>query len=203
MSQLISLHFRIRDTLFTCDMDRATGKCVICQGDILFREQMSSLQAVCSNQALAQRLRRDGFAILETQKTWNHPPWLKSSPCFWFSLVAPVAACQRVHFWKGSWRGLGFAAGCFHIKWPPMEWKGSLLFPSCGWHQSLLTLHSHAFSVFLGSEGEKSNTEVASKAGPWGSWWRALSPVIDGPDFSITLEEQATGRVVCSRIVPN
>lgn len=77
---------------------------------------MSSLQAVCSNQALAQRLRRDGFAILETQKTWNHPPWLKCSLCFWFSLVAPVAACQKVNFWKGSWKKLGFAVGCFLYK---------------------------------------------------------------------------------------
>lgn len=36
VSQLISLCFTSRDTLFTCDMDRANGKCVACQGDILF-----------------------------------------------------------------------------------------------------------------------------------------------------------------------
>ncbi len=45
----------------------------VCQGDILFWKQMTSLKVVCSNQALAQRPKRDGFAILDTQKTWTSP----------------------------------------------------------------------------------------------------------------------------------
>lgn len=187
-------------------MDRARMANTACAKETFcFEGKWLPFYAVCSNQALAQRPRRDGFAILETQKTWNPPRWLKSSVCSWFSLGGTSLSCGGMSESKLLERVLrGTWLWCFPIEWPPMEWKGRLSPVPVLWMASIPPVSCLPRILSFSSElREKPNTEVASRAGLWGSWWRAQSPVIDGPDLSIASEEQASGRVVYRVIVPN
>lgn len=144
------------------------GGCVVCQGDILF-------WAVCSNQALAQRPRRDGFASKDLKPCMVIKE-LSLLLVFSVAPVSPVVACHKGNCWIGSWRGLGFGVCLFSYRVSPNGIQRKIvacLHPVDGIHPSSLFSSTHSFPSSLVKK-----LDTASQA----SWWRALSPVIDGPD---------------------
>jgi len=175
-----------------------------------FQSKLLSLKLFARLKHGSQRPRRDGFDISETQKSRNSPRWLKISPCSWFS-------CGGTRLSRGA-----LSESRLPERIPRSTWLWCWLFsdrltpngverktlscsrPVDGINPSYLHPPSPTHSQLFQTANRRSpNTEVASQADPWGNWWRALSPVNDGPDLSIVQEEQPSSRVVCRVIIPN
>lgn len=157
---------------------------------------------------LSLRPRRDGFAILETQKTWNPSQWLKCSVCPWFSLcgtslsrggMSESKLLERVlrRSWLGCWLlsytvvSDGMEGRTFSFSRPVDGISPSSL-PSPMRSQVFQPVKSRSPTLRLPPREVRGDTGEG-----------LCARVIDGPDLSIVLEEQLPGRVVHRMIVSN